>query len=629
MNRKQLMDPDAGSALMRREGGLAHSLPGETEEPVPNVFGSVWRRRWSVLTITVFFVVGAVVFLRIMPPSYTAVAQLTIDPPQRLPQLTGVTGANESGDNYLWTQIAVMLSPSVCGDAAKTLRPTATEDELHDFTNQLRGTVTSDVGRRDSVITLTYTDKRRAVDAANNVNAVVQAYIKYMTKSHGDTSHALLDVLQAKRNEYGEQLNRERDAEIDFRKQHPRLAFTSTGGANVVTTTLDKLFADKATKIVDLSQATASYNAADQLRDDLPRLQQFALSLGFTTPSTTSEIAQTQQLLSQAQMQLLMFKGAVGTQNPNFVRAQNIVTEMTAKLQILSRKFADEFLGSLGQAKVLAEEKVKAIDEQIKLTEVDASAVNTEQGDLMKLLNAEAATTKIVEALDAQINQVQLNTGILSIPNIRILQPASGADASRSPEPSRVLLLTLAVGLAFGIGFALLREKLDQRVRSAEEIAALLGLPVVGVVPHMKRGLTPLARAQAVHWDPMSEVSEAYRAVRTAVHFGVPAGQAHTIVVTSPTPGDGKSTLASNLAISMAQAGKRHAAAGRGLPPAGAAPDVRAEGRVGTDGGSRRARAARQGDSPHGRRGAGPAPGRSAAAESVGTAQRRVVRKHP
>jgi capsular exopolysaccharide synthesis family protein len=51
-------------------------------------------------------------------------------------------------------------------------------------------------------------------------------------------------------------------------------------------------------------------------------------------------------------------------------------------------------------------------------------------------------------------------------------------------------------------------------------------------------------------------VAEAYRAVRTALHFGVPNGHAKTIVVTSPAPGDGKSTLASNLAITMAQAGK-------------------------------------------------------------------------
>jgi capsular exopolysaccharide synthesis family protein len=55
----------------------------------------------------------------------------------------------------------------------------------------------------------------------------------------------------------------------------------------------------------------------------------------------------------------------------------------------------------------------------------------------------------------------------------------------------------------------------------------------------------------------MSEIAEAYRTVRTAVYFGVPDGEAKRILVTSPAPGDGKSTSASNLACAMAQAGQR------------------------------------------------------------------------
>src|SRR5262249_30432476 len=60
-----------------------------------------------------------------------------------------------------------------------------------------------------------------------------------------------------------------------------------------------------------------------------------------------------------------------------------------------------------------------------------------------------------------------------------------------------------------------------------------------------------------LHNDPMSDVAEAYRTVRTAVYFGQSSGVAKTLLVTSPSPGDGKTTLASNLAIAMAQAGNR------------------------------------------------------------------------
>jgi capsular exopolysaccharide synthesis family protein len=66
-----------------------------------------------------------------------------------------------------------------------------------------------------------------------------------------------------------------------------------------------------------------------------------------------------------------------------------------------------------------------------------------------------------------------------------------------------------------------------------------------------------VARGQNVRLRPKSVVAEAYRTIRTAVFFGVPKGQAKSILVTSPAPGDGKSTLVSNLAIAMAQAGQR------------------------------------------------------------------------
>src|SRR5262249_42958212 len=84
-----------------------------------------------------------------------------------------------------------------------------------------------------------------------------------------------------------------------------------------------------------------------------------------------------------------------------------------------------------------------------------------------------------------------------------------------------------------------------------------LGLSVLGVLPHMLGRETPTVRGQKVHLDPMSDIAEAYRTIRTAIYFGAPEGVVKTILVTSPTPGDGKTTSASNLAIAMAQAGQR------------------------------------------------------------------------
>ena len=108
-----------------------------------------------------------------------------------------------------------------------------------------------------------------------------------------------------------------------------------------------------------------------------------------------------------------------------------------------------------------------------------------------------------------------------------------------------------------GSGLALLRAWADQRLRTAEEISIVLGVPVLGVVPSMSRRQSIVARGQKVHKDSNSRVAEAYRTIRTAVFFGVPKDEAKTILVTSPAAADGKTTLVSNLGIALAQAGQK------------------------------------------------------------------------
>ncbi len=120
------------------------------------------------------------------------------------------------------------------------------------------------------------------------------------------------------------------------------------------------------------------------------------------------------------------------------------------------------------------------------------------------------------------------------------------------------MAMALVLGLMLGGGLALGRDWMDERLRSVEEISATVGAAVLGVVPHMfKKNSTPAQRGQQVHLEPQSAEAEAYRTIRTAIYFGVPSGQAKTLLITSPAPGDGKTTMVSNLAIAMAQAGQR------------------------------------------------------------------------
>lgn len=121
------------------------------------------------------------------------------------------------------------------------------------------------------------------------------------------------------------------------------------------------------------------------------------------------------------------------------------------------------------------------------------------------------------------------------------------------PSLARNLGLGALVGLALGVLLAIGFEFLDDTLKAPEDIEKQLGLSVLGVIPMLKAPLTP---ARALD-DPRSAFSESYRSVRTALQFSTDNGVPRSLLVTSATPAEGKSTTALTLARNFAQLGKR------------------------------------------------------------------------
>lgn len=119
-----------------------------------------------------------------------------------------------------------------------------------------------------------------------------------------------------------------------------------------------------------------------------------------------------------------------------------------------------------------------------------------------------------------------------------------------------VVGVMLAVGLA--VGFGVLLELMDTSVRTARDVVRHLGVPILGTVPDADDEEVHIDRIETVVQElPRSMVAEAFRAIRTALQFSAPAERQRTLVVTSPHPDDGKTTVACNLAASLAQGGRR------------------------------------------------------------------------
>ena len=140
--------------------------------------------------------------------------------------------------------------------------------------------------------------------------------------------------------------------------------------------------------------------------------------------------------------------------------------------------------------------------------------------------------------------------------NYRVLVPATAPSVPFAPDPVRSALIGFGVGLFAGIGLAFLLEQFDTRLRSTDEIAYALRVPILGHIPRIsKRELTEKTPVTLTH--PDGHAAEAFRMVRTNLEFMNVDDATRSVLITSCVQGEGKSVAVANLAVSMALAGKK------------------------------------------------------------------------
>ncbi|MBI5303187.1 MAG: polysaccharide biosynthesis tyrosine autokinase [Chloroflexi bacterium] len=138
--------------------------------------------------------------------------------------------------------------------------------------------------------------------------------------------------------------------------------------------------------------------------------------------------------------------------------------------------------------------------------------------------------------------------------SVSISSPAKLPLAPVRPRTSMNMLIGLAIGALLGLGLAFLVEYLDDSVKNSDDVSRVLELGTLGTVVRFPKGTkSPLVAVDA----PRAPYVEAYRNLRTNLQFSFAVDAAATLVVTSAEPGEGKSTTIANLAVVMAQMGKR------------------------------------------------------------------------
>ncbi len=176
----------------------------------------------------------------------------------------------------------------------------------------------------------------------------------------------------------------------------------------------------------------------------------------------------------------------------------------------------------------------------------------------MAAVNADIYTFLLQKHEEARIAMAS------TISNVNVIDPAIAPDLPVKPQKKKNLLLGLVIGGMVGVGLAFFREYLDDSISDVDAAKRLLGLPVLSVIPFIGRKNAEGASAAAdreriliTHLQPNSPAAEAFRSLRTSLHFSGAGKRNQVILITSTFPGEGKTTTSGNLAYTMAQTGHR------------------------------------------------------------------------
>ncbi len=246
----------------------------------------------------------------------------------------------------------------------------------------------------------------------------------------------------------------------------------------------------------------------------------------------------------------------LGTYKPEFPK----MLQTRAQIDELDLRIKAEVASVLASVKSQFD-AAKRQEDQVRVRLQDTRKevlVSQDRSVDLSLLKRELDTNRqIYDNLLQRLKEVGVTSGVAAN-NISIVDVAKAPLFPFKPDLTTNAGIGLAVGLMLGLGFIFVREHLDDSVKHADEVEAQFGVPLLGIIPQVKKSkLASASLARLAVDDPRGAFAEAYRSMRTALQFSTSEGAPKRLMVTSSVSSEGKSTTALALAINFAQLGRR------------------------------------------------------------------------
>jgi succinoglycan biosynthesis transport protein ExoP len=533
-----------------RETGLSTDMAGSPSSSSRDGFVQIlWRQRFLIAGCVALSILLAGMYLLLATPIFRSQAYLEVKPASGSLLTRDDGNPGSAGSINLFREADKMMSTEVLAHtlADPAIQELKTFEDVDNRLDYLAENLAAEVGAKNDVITVSF-DSAYREDTARIVESVIASYTAFQTKKSKNTTDHVLEVLANERRSLEEAHAQKSKDMVDFKRDRGVL-FNEKDSGDINLKRLEALSQALTTAQLDTINAKGAYDEAIRpIQNDPVKLKAIAdlqAYHGFT-PVTAAEEA-------TLRAELFKWQTSLGDLQQQFLQNHPTIRNLQRRVDQLNIAYVAA-MERRWRSSEKRESELQAKFEQQQRLAIDRSADSVEYARLQQdLKNKEEQ----LRAVDKQVRDLNMLEAASPGVTVNVFDPPRVPEKAALPDTKKILAIALVLGLMGGLGLACVRDWLDPRLRSTEEIKAVLGMPILGMVPRMPDNLAPAVRGQKLLLDPGSEAAEAYRALRTAIKFGVPEGRAKTILIASPASGDGKTTVASNLAIGLAQVGKR------------------------------------------------------------------------
>lgn len=571
-----------------------------------NLFQVIWQRKsLVVLGLVIGLVLGSLYYAK-RPRVYQTQAQLLVVKKSPDVGLSQYANAATAGfmDDYMSTQTQILRSQPIAETASKSKKfkdllegggrlkafPDVTKpDDLWPHiaqgltvTRENRET-TAPTG--NSVLVLSYrcndTD-----DCKDILDAVIAAYQVFLDETYRDINDSAINRAIQERKDLEKRIEETEKARTEFINTCPPhlVPIISSGGAALQQREAVRLREEISTLETRLRLIKHQLQTIKDFyakHHDNPReVVQYILRRGYPLKVTGDE--KTDEEVRKLKLLEMDLSAKWGPNHPDVKAMQNRIEYVK---NIYTEKAPDSPTKAAIEPgtsdKETTEQFIEYLEDEVRIqTKLVEREKAAEEATLTEERNGHQTLLKYeqlkgeVDRARAMHNVITQKVEMMNLAsgrerngyNARVLyQPGPGRQVA--PNPYQTYTAASLIGLLLGVGLAYLAEVSDKSFRNPVEIRRRLGLPVIGHVPFLaadekaaqlvSAGSSTLDPMLITHYQSNSIGAEAYRGVRTALYFSTEGANHQVIQVTSPNVSDGKSTLAANLAVSIAQSGKR------------------------------------------------------------------------